>query len=343
MVCNAKTVVLHMNLCRVLDLKDIPLVLLMETEKVSPGFTLLRCLRYNYREVGLVLIGTDMYLSSKVIRESYNPGCTSNLHGPCKTFNVYEIEYDYAYTLQCSIWPRQAMSFIYRSLLHGWPCNDVLTDICNDGCLLVPINSKQQVYSELMDLEWRISFSLAEKKLIHSMNYCQFLTYGLMKIFLNEVLKKIPDAEDLLCSYFMKTAVFWEISECSDHWSPSKFLVKFWNVFSRIMKWVSFGYCPNFFIPEHNMFFGKIYGRQQKDLMLRLRLLFDEGFLCLLRCHTLSESLSLIFQYPLLPIAMPIALHLFPFESTQPTIEEEKIKMVSASIGCFLHGDDIPH
>lgn len=32
--------------------------------------------------------------------------------------------------------------------------------------------------------EWRISFSQAEYKFVCAMNHCQFLTFGLLKLFL---------------------------------------------------------------------------------------------------------------------------------------------------------------
>ena len=103
------------------------------------------------------------------------------------------------------------------------------------------------------------------------MKHCQFLCYGLSKVFLNEVLKSKLSDKDLLCSYFMKTAVFWEISDHSKGWTHFNFLHKFLNVFRRLIKWVSIGYCPNFFIPENNMFYGKICGRTQTALLGTLR------------------------------------------------------------------------
>ncbi|KAK3088219.1 hypothetical protein FSP39_016302 [Pinctada imbricata] len=279
-----------------------PTILIMETENVSPGFTFIRYLRYNQNNTtlkrSLVLRGTGAYVSSKHIRESFMSTNLSTCHGPCQTHTYMGFEGDDAYTLRCPVWPKEAISFVYRSLRQGWPSYDTLTQICKDGCLLVPINSKQQQYSDMADLQWRISFSLAEKKLVYSMNHCQFLCYGLSKLFLNEVLKKASPIEDLLCSYFMKSAVFWEISDSSRDWSPDIFLSKFWNVFRRLIQWVSIGYCPNFFIPENNMFQGKIYGESQMTLLNTLRDLYMDGYRCLLRCPSLNNDLSLLITQP---------------------------------------------
>ncbi|KAK3086874.1 hypothetical protein FSP39_024718 [Pinctada imbricata] len=281
---------------------SIPSLLIMETDSTAPGFAFVKCLKYDNTNIelknSLELRGRDIYVSSKQIRETFMSESISSCHGPCQTSTQLGIENDNAYTLNCPIWPKQAVPFIRRSLDRSWPSFDVLTDICKDGCLLVPINSKQQQCSNMIDLEWRISFSLAEKKLVHSMNHCQFLCYGLFKVFLNEVIKTKLSDKDLLCSYFMKTAVFWAISDNSSDWTPFNFLQKFWNVFRRLTEWVSIGYCPNFFIPENNMFFGKICGQKQTSLLILLRELYSEGYDSLLRCSSLNSNLSLLISQP---------------------------------------------
>ncbi|KAK3085513.1 hypothetical protein FSP39_004448 [Pinctada imbricata] len=145
-------------------------VLLMETEHASPGYTLVKIVTSMTNNVGLkkalVVKGKDTYVSSERIRESFNAISTSVCHGPCQTSTVLGLDRDHVYALHCPFWPKRAVNFIRRSLHIGWPSYDVLTDICKDGCLLVPINSKQQHYSDTLYLEWRISFSRAEKKLI---------------------------------------------------------------------------------------------------------------------------------------------------------------------------------
>ncbi|KAK3086320.1 hypothetical protein FSP39_016801 [Pinctada imbricata] len=281
---------------------NIPSLYIMETDITAPGFAFLKCLKFNIANKKmkntLELRGSDIYVSSKQIRETFMSISISSCHGPCQTSTQFGVTGDHAYTLNCPTWPKQAVPFIIRSLDRGWPSYHVLTDICKDGCLLVPINSKQQQCSDMIDLEWRISFSLAEKKLVYTMNHCQFLCYGLFKVFLNEVIKTKLRDKDILCSYFMKTDVFWEISDNSTEWTPFNFLQKFWNVFRRLIKWVSIGYCPNFFIPENNMFYGKICGQTQTGLLGTLRELYSEGYYSLLRCLSLNQNLSKIISRP---------------------------------------------
>ena len=97
--------------------------------------------------------------------------------------------------------------------------------------------------------EWRISFSLTEQKLVYTMNHCQFLVYGLLKIFLKEVIDNLSEETNkLLCSYHMKTVVFCVIQgNPIPFWCPQNFLVWFWSCFKLLIKWVYEGGCPNFF------------------------------------------------------------------------------------------------
>lgn len=60
------------------------------------------------------------------------------------------------------------------------------------------------------EIEWRLSFSQAELQMVYSFNHTQFLCYGMFKIFLKEVLCSSTH-ESLICSYFLKTVLFWEI------------------------------------------------------------------------------------------------------------------------------------
>ncbi|KAK3086325.1 hypothetical protein FSP39_016871 [Pinctada imbricata] len=208
MIVHTNMIVLRDTKFSALYTRKYPTVLVMETDCVPPGFTLLKFLKLDSNDT-LVRIGTFtyrdgcMYMSNNVASRHSIPFHESTLHGPCRTYRTDGgKEIDYAITLRCSQWPEQATSFIQRSSQCGWPQFDILENICNDGCLFVPINSKQRKCRDTSDFEWRISFSVAEKKIIHTMNYCQFLCYGLSKILLKDVLKNLY-GDNFLCSYVL--------------------------------------------------------------------------------------------------------------------------------------------
>ena len=87
---------------------------------------------------------------------------------------------------------------------------DVVNDIVRSGCHFLPIGNK---YGDHGDNEWRVSFSQAEQKLLYIMNHTQFLTYGLLKLFMKDMNSRLSENEKLLCSYHIKTAIFWAIQQ----------------------------------------------------------------------------------------------------------------------------------
>ncbi|KAK3087665.1 hypothetical protein FSP39_008918 [Pinctada imbricata] len=174
-------------------------------------------------------------------------------------------------------------------LKNNWPPYDTVRDMIKDGCLFVPIGCKSSPSEEI---EWRMSFSLAEKRLVHSMNHTQFLIYALLKLFLKEVVENNIILKGLLCSYFMKTLVFWEIMETKIPWTPSYLVQHFWNCFRRLLGWIDKEYCPNFFLPENNMFIGKIHGENKRNLLKELGSLYRQGYLILQNIPVIRNELE---------------------------------------------------
>ncbi|KAK3108125.1 hypothetical protein FSP39_001692 [Pinctada imbricata] len=254
------------------------IVLLMEKENTRPGFVRL----FATQDPGILMflfsnLGNKYYLSNSLLKHfaldvSRMDITNISLHGPCLS-SEYEMT-DLALTLSSNSWSNDAIGCVHRMLKRGWPPGHIVQEMVKDGVLFVPIGCR---FSQHEDVEWRMSFSLAEKRLVHSMNHTQFLVYALLKLFLKGVVEQNAEVKGLMCSYFMKTSVFWEIMEAKTPWIPSNLLLHFWNCFRRLLNWVKSGYCPNFFIPENNMFFGKIHGDAQQKLMKYLGSLHAEG------------------------------------------------------------------
>jgi hypothetical protein len=269
-----------------------------------PGFTLLQLLSPRAeREFISVLVTMNGggYISSSKYREITCSIIFPNsvLHGPCGSGYVGPIEYDTAHCFVCDFWPPSASSWIDRC--HTWPQPQVVRDIVRSGCHFVAIGHKLGKHE---NNEWRISFSLAEQKLVYSMNHCQFLTYGLLKVFLKEVINNgVGDNEKLLCSYHMKTAVFWMIqTNTIPKWCPQNLLKCFWYCFKLILKWVYEGVCPNFFISQNNMFLSNIYGEAQNRLFFRLFGFHEKGLSILLHSPSLRFYILNVLYNPRLSI-----------------------------------------
>ncbi|XP_052076102.1 uncharacterized protein LOC127714141 [Mytilus californianus] len=264
--------------------------LIMDTNNVKPGFTQLR-LEYSSRQTLLdnsVQIADNNYLSSTLWKQQWLPvGEEYTIHGPC-IFNKQEV-FDIAGCLHCRSWVAPAINWIKRSN-NTWPSCDAKQSVIKHGVLFVPIGVKD---SSTEDLEWRISFSIARKLLIHTFIDTQLLCYALMKILLKDVIAKNPACKELLCSYFIKTIVFWISEEMPQSaWRPDTFIPCFMQCFSRLIYCVEYSVCLHYFIPENNMFENKIEGLARKILLKTLYELQRYGW----RCISLSDQVSKFFK-----------------------------------------------
>ncbi|XP_052691023.1 uncharacterized protein LOC128168902 [Crassostrea angulata] len=271
-------------------------LLWLPLERAGQG-VLLSCVRMN----------GGLFISSSKYRDYTCTAITpdSRIHGPCSTRTEGSEEYgtldhDNAYCFVSDFWPPSAASWIDRC--HSWPPPHVVNDIVRNGCHFVAIGHKLGNHE---GNEWRISFSQAEYKLVYSMNHTQVLTYGLLKLFLKEIINNgLRREEDkLLCSYHMKTAVFWAIQQDTlPHWCPQNILAGFWVCFKLLLKWVYEGICPNFFIPENNMFLSKIHGQAQTSLFRRLYGLYEKGIALLLHSPSIRSSIIDVLCNPRLTV-----------------------------------------
>ena len=278
-------------------------ILMAERNTTKPGFVLLRLLNNSSdaRVMQSCVQHGDGY-GYCVASQKWRDNWTSQFsvfttHGPCSTTFLGTMETDFAFCFKSDKFPEEAHCFINRLHRAGWPSTSTLQKIVSAGCHFVPIGAKESLTERM---EWRISFSATENILIHSMNHVQFLCYGLLKIFLKEAIDVKTEIKGLLCSYFLKTALFWEISTGSMQWNASNFLSCFWKCFQRLLYWINIEYCPNFFIPENNMFASKVYRAERKCLLSYLIPLYQEGYNCLLRCPSLQHELNVIIERPLL-------------------------------------------
>ncbi|XP_078330641.1 uncharacterized protein LOC144624629 [Crassostrea virginica] len=271
-------------------------MILSDGSKSPPGYTLLwlplerasnRVMSSTVRDHdGRLIVSSSEY--STIMRPTIHP--ESHQHGPCASgtrSGVTCITYDHCHCFVSDFWPPSASS--WKSRCHFWPKPHVVNEIIRKGCHLVPVGPK---LGDHMDNEWRISFSVAEQLLVRSLNHSQFLVYGLLRLFLKEVLNGgQSENEQILSSYHLKTAVFWLVQlHPTLDWSQHNFLQNFWVGFKIILKWVYEGVCPNFFIPENNVFLSKVYGRAQHDLFNRLHGFYEKGLInCLLDIPSIDK------------------------------------------------------
>ncbi|XP_062570822.1 uncharacterized protein LOC134232863 [Saccostrea cucullata] len=273
-------------------------IILMDVTDTPPGFVRLQLLTrpvYNFFTSAFVPLNDRIYISSFFLRQFFVEKCSSLMkyqhgheHGPC--FSGYlSGDVDIAFCFTCKYWPPQTNDWIERCFRHNWPPASVLKDILNNNYHCVAIGSNDTSVGNIFN--WRFSFSLAEQKLVYSMNHTQFMCYGLLKIFLKEVINKNVE-EPLLCSYFMKTSMFWLIQIGHVRWSPDNLLECFWKCLKYLILCVYRGKFANFFIPQNNLFINKIVGIARESLLNQLYQYYRMGVSCLQLSSTVRSILE---------------------------------------------------
>ncbi|XP_062597566.1 uncharacterized protein LOC134258994 [Saccostrea cucullata] len=240
------------------NLYDKETLIMMEYCDDSPGSALLKVKKWSDWRIisdSYVAFKDGTYMSSLKYRESTRNLVVKNsqTHGPCASGQLGNgVYFDNAHSLKCDFITPIASSWIKRCLAKGWPDSTVLQYARKTGCHFVPIGRRD---SPDQDYEWRISFNLVELECVKCMNHVQFTCYGLFKIFLRKVIRPLMDDKEILCSYFLKTIMFYMIQENEkSFWSPENLINCFWTCFKHLISCVYKGNLPNFFIQENNMF-----------------------------------------------------------------------------------------
>ncbi|VDI31648.1 Hypothetical predicted protein [Mytilus galloprovincialis] len=249
----------------------------METDINHPGFAKLRHVRkeslhnevYPRKQCSYcppgTCTGSRSYLSVNRflnrVKDRY-PDMEVIIHGPCISDKAQTD--DIAFCIRSKYLPHNSIPWASRHRLQ-WPPSFVIDRIMKYGCLFVPIGPKTMPDNDFL---WRVSFSVAEKILVHSFTYTKLLCYGLLKLTLKYIVNRNIEGKDLLCSYFLKTALFWVSEEVDiDTFQISKIYYCFSLCLDKLKAWVHTCYCPNYFIPEHNIFQGKIDQSNNKILL----------------------------------------------------------------------------
>ncbi|KAK3089678.1 hypothetical protein FSP39_005550 [Pinctada imbricata] len=261
---------------------------IMIPSKYCPGYCILFNVKLSELHGRAVVFPTASWLRCQLRGNNF-------IHGPCVS-RVYGIfEYDFGKCLPCKFWPNVASNWVTRNRVYGWPSHEMIQTIISRCCHLMAIGDPN---SPDCDVEWRVSFSVAERSLMHSFNHTQFLTYNLLRISLKRIIEKhLPG---VFCSYFMKTALYYTIENTSfQHWDLNNIERCFKSCLITLIDFIDSMNCPNYFIPEYNIFKNKINRGNRQSALTIIRTLNNVGVVGVLRLsgeeRCLNEALSLPF------------------------------------------------
>ena len=172
--------------------------LLMSTENVPPGFALLEHLQQTPLHPFLYQasqnINSRQYLSSDLFVQNCVSGFRNlnmpyiqsvQRQGPSVevwfTSDTSESGTDTVYSIHCPFWPNESSEWVHRMRHFSWPTSQDISTITDFGFHLVPVG---HTHSDTKLMEWRITFSMAERTLVWSFNHVQMQCYAVMKIIL---------------------------------------------------------------------------------------------------------------------------------------------------------------
>ena len=171
------------------------------------------------------------------------------------------------------------------------------------GCLFV---RKEHCQSKGSHLLWRISPSHQERFLMFNFNSVQHKCYVLLKLIKKDIINPALGSE-VLTSYHCKTAMLHLIDMTpSQFWRPDNLLFCLSTALHCLLLWSMDSNCPNFFIPDENMFRWRISRHLLKRLSDELFRLISLDFVSLLRSikiddfnHRLETAITDNSQYDL--------------------------------------------
>ena len=197
--------------------------LLIVTDYVPPAFAMLKYVSLQDQRLlrSAVPMNNEAYLSNQLVVSSHwrqsNKTTSSRIQGPSvEVWNEYadtsESGIDNVPSIICQFWPKTAAEWKDRPRHYGWPPQRVKEYVEQFGCHLVPVGHP---LSSRKLLEWRLSFSIGERTLVWSFNHTQLQCYAVMKLILKEYVKTkcAEKHKSVLCSYFIKTFLFWQFEK----------------------------------------------------------------------------------------------------------------------------------
>ena len=234
----------------------------------------------------------------KIELDKHNRAClvfdhdNKDLHGPCSSPNGPAVrmkfpdlnrENDLVIALRGRQWPDCASEWLTRRRMHGWPPSYITDKFKTVGYLLVPVGHP---HCEEKEKQFRLSFSFQERVLVTEFNSVQIKCYVLLKLIKKDIIYG-SIKEETLTSYHCKTCMFYCIENTPRvFWAPDNLASCLLLCLRQLSAWIHCRFCPNYFIPEENMF-DRI---QCNELMIKLEICFY----CILVFTNLEELLQML-------------------------------------------------
>ena len=199
---------------------------------------------------------------------------------------TFSMSVDHVPCIQCPHWPSIAEEFKTRPRPNGWPTREVIRQILYSGVHLVPkpIEAKIHHFNYRGDTKyehelylqftegrtvWRYSFSMAEKLLSQSLSPIQRRCYLLAKAMIKRTAKDVEEEAlnfadcipglmgmDRYTTFHLKTVLFWLCEEAPhSFWEEPGIFFCVKTLLKKFLDCITSMKLPNYFAPQHNLFF----------------------------------------------------------------------------------------
>ncbi|XP_052817958.1 uncharacterized protein LOC128243978 [Mya arenaria] len=203
---------------------------------------------------------------------------------------------DHIPSFHCKTWPAVADEFFTRNRMFEFPGQNIRAEFGNLGIFFVPTGHGD---SQEKHLQWRLSFSLQERKIMLNLNETQHKCYVLLKMTKEDFVKPNVSGKSLT-SYQCKTSMFFEMENSPDSfWIPENLIYCYINCLKRLRGWIQNGFVPSYFMPDVNIWKGDMTVQNKVVKVLEDVLESPLDTLMQLRCDKVGSLLNDMVDYNL--------------------------------------------
>jgi hypothetical protein len=159
-----------------------------------------------------------------------------------------------------------------RNRKSGWPNKEIIDKIMLLPVYVVPVGKEGSINE---DLQWRISFTMAETQLIQAFNNTQSKVIVLLKLIAKHILQPLCSG---ITSYIVKTVMLWQAESIpQEEYSEENLLSRLEDALVFLKSAVGNKSLPSYMIPQKNLLKNKITTTEQRLVLKKLKFLQSNG------------------------------------------------------------------
>ena len=168
-------------------------------------------------------------------------------------FGLNNIKLQIQVAVTCLSWPKEAADWKTRQRAYGWPDQDLLENVVNGGCHLVPFQSTSSSQDSTV---FRLSFACAEVALVYTWTPIQKHIYHVLRLIKGDVVRQLElhGHRNIVHAYHFKTLMLWACeTKPPAFWDESRIKSSVGELLCEMIEFLVDRNCPNYFMPSVNL------------------------------------------------------------------------------------------